>query len=268
VIWRLIKLKMGTGNDRGLRVGTRHSCLNQPVIPDEAAVEDVPWALQIVVRVEKNPSPSHTAVLRATASAVAVALAAFTGPEADPAVRERTERWRSGPIRKVVRRARGAGWTRQLAVPGVLVHRAYDVEVAVHVPGPVDDVHPEIARLQVGGLTLPDAEPPAAPTDAVRVLLNPHLSLTTGKAAAQVGHAAQLVLQTIPAADARDWVAGGAPVSVATAAAGEWDLLVASAPVVVTDGGFTEVEPGTITVVATHPWSSDERQPPRPGAQA
>ena len=37
----------------------------------------VPWAMQIVVRVEKDPSPAHTAVLRATGSAVAVALAAL-----------------------------------------------------------------------------------------------------------------------------------------------------------------------------------------------
>ena len=45
-------------------------------------------------------------------------------------------------------------------MPGVLVHRAYDVDVAVHVPGPVDAVDPEIARLQVGGLTLEDTGVP------------------------------------------------------------------------------------------------------------
>ena len=116
----------------------------------------VPWALQIVVRVEKSAPPGHTAVLRATGSAVAVALATFTSEDADPEVRSRTERWRSGPIRKVVRRARGAGWERQLAVPGVFAHRSDGVDVAVHVPGPVDQVDPEIARLQVGGLTLED----------------------------------------------------------------------------------------------------------------
>ena len=103
-------------------------------------MSDVPWAMQIVVRVEKDPAPSHTAVLRATGSAVAVSLHEFTAPGADPEVRARTERWRLGPIRKVVRRARGAGWTRQLAVPEVAVHGFHDVDVAVHVPGPVDEV--------------------------------------------------------------------------------------------------------------------------------
>jgi peptidyl-tRNA hydrolase len=214
----------------------------------------VPWAMQIVVRVEKDPPPAHTDVLRATGSAVAVALASFTGPDADPDVRDRTERWRSGPIRKVVRRARGAGWTRQLAVPGVFEHQAHGVEVAVHVPGPVDEVDPEISRLQVGGLTLEDPDDvDPAPEDSAMLWLNPHVTLSTGKAAAQVGHAAQLVLQDLSDAAAAAWVAAGAPVDVATADKGAWDHLVASLPVVVTDGGFTEVPPGTITVVAARP---------------
>jgi peptidyl-tRNA hydrolase len=215
---------------------------------------EAPWAMQVVVRVERSPAPRHTPVLVATASAVALALAAFTGPEAEPDVRERTERWRSGPIRKVVRRARGAGWTRQLALPGVHAHEGHGVQVAVHVPGPVDAVHPEIARLQVGGLVLADADQPESPAAQVCLLLNPHVDLTTGKAAAQVGHAAQLVLQSLSAIRAESWVAAGAPVQVAVVPTADWDRLVATAPVVVTDGGFTEVRPGTITVVALHPW--------------
>ena len=218
---------------------------------------DVPWAMQIVVRVERDPAPDHTAVLRATASAVATALAAFTAPEADPVTRARTERWRSGPIRKVVRRARGAGWDRQLAVPGVRVHHVEyagePLDVAVHVPGPVDQVHPEIARLQVGGLNLEDRGLHLPDAD-VRFWLNPHVTLTTGKAAAQVGHASQLTLQALPVEAAASWVDSGAPVDVCIPADTEWEGLLAASPVVVTDGGFTEVAPGTVTVVAAHPW--------------
>lgn len=226
------------------------------MIPHDSDLDggEVPWAMQVVVRVERNPAPQHTPVLVATASAVALALAAFTGPQAEPEVRERTERWRAGPIRKVVRRARGAGWTRQLAVPGVHTHESHRVHVAVHVPGPVDAVDAEIARLQVGGLVLADADLPETPAAEVRLLLNPHVDLTTGKAAAQVGHAAQLVLQSLSEGCAQAWVAAGAPVQVAVAPSGDWDRLVATAPVVVIDGGFTEVRPGTITVVALHPW--------------
>jgi hypothetical protein len=210
-----------------------------------------PWGMQVVVRVEKSQPPGHTAVLRATGSAVAVAIATFTGPDADPEVRSRTERWRSGPIRKVVRRARGAGWDRQLAVPGRLLHHAHGVDVAVHVPGPVDEVDPEISRLQVGGLTLEDDDQVGHDGAGARLWLNPHLTLSTGKAAAQVGHASQLLLESMSPDTAEAWVADGAPLDVSVAAEAEWDHLVASSPVVVTDGGFTEVPPGTITVVAS-----------------
>lgn len=225
------------------------------MIPDGDDLDggEVPWAMQVVVRVERDPAPQHTAVLEATASAVALTLVAFTSDDAEQDVRDRTERWRAGPIRKVVRRARGAGWTRQLAVRGVAVHRTGDVDVAVHVPAPVDEVDAEVSRLQVGGLTLEDA-PPATGTADVVLHLNPHVDMTTGKAAAQVGHAAQLVLQSLSAADAARWIAAGAPVTVVTASPPDWDRLVGSAPVVVADGGFTEVAPGTLTVVATHPW--------------
>ena len=215
--------------------------------------EEAPWAMQIVVRVEKNPSPAHTQALRATGSAVAVALAAFTGPDADPETRARTERWRAGRIRKVVRRARGAGWDRQLAVPGVLEHQAHGVEVAVHVPGPVDRVDPEISRLQVGGLQLEDEDPVDQVATGARLWLNPHITLSTGKAAAQAAHAAQLVWQSLPRDEAAAWVAAGAPLDVAVADEAAWDDLVRTLPVVVTDGGFTEVPPGTITAVAAQP---------------
>jgi peptidyl-tRNA hydrolase len=231
------------------------------VIPDGSDLDggDVPWALQVVVRVERDPAPAHTAVLSATASAVALALAEFTGDDAGAGVRERTERWRSGPIRKVVRRARGAGWTRQLSVPDVFVHEVHGVPVAVHVPGPVDQVHPEIARLQVGGLTLEDTEMPDSSAAPVRLVLNPRVEMTTGKAAAQVGHGAQLVLESLTPDASAAWLDAGAPVEVVTSLATDWDRLVETAPVVVADGGFTEVAPGTITVVALHPWSSGGR---------
>ena len=57
-------------------------------------------------------------------------------------------------------------------------------------------------------------------------------------------------MQWLSGGPRRRWVAAGAPLDVAVADESEWDGLVASVPVVVTDGGFTEVPPGTITVVA------------------
>jgi peptidyl-tRNA hydrolase len=87
----------------------------------------------------------------------------------------------------------------------------------------------------------------------VLLWLNPHVALSTGKAAAQVGHAAQLVYESMSRPAATSWAAAGAPLDVSVADEADWDRLVATLPVVVTDGGFTEVPPGTITVVADRP---------------
>jgi hypothetical protein len=54
----------------------------------------------------------------------------------------------------------------------------------------------------------------------------------------------------MPPDEANAWVADGAPLEVHTAGEGQWEHLVATMPVVVTDGGFTEVPPGTVTVAA------------------
>src|SRR4051794_13581621 len=68
----------------------RHPGARGPRWRDVPAMS-VPWALQVVVRVEKDAPPGHTAVLRASGTAVVLALAAFTTAEADPEVRARTE---------------------------------------------------------------------------------------------------------------------------------------------------------------------------------
>ena len=59
---------------------------------------DVPWAMQVVVRVEKNPAPGHTAVLRAAGSAVAASVHAFDRVatveiRADQRIVQRRRRW-------------------------------------------------------------------------------------------------------------------------------------------------------------------------------
>jgi peptidyl-tRNA hydrolase len=65
--------------------------------------------------------------------------------------------------------------------------------------------------------------------------------MTTGKAAAQCGHAAHLLLRARGA-----WPG----LRVRVVDADEWSRAVAEADVVVRDGGFTEVAPGTMTAVA------------------
>jgi peptidyl-tRNA hydrolase len=161
--------------------------------------------------------------------------------------------WEDARIRKVVRRARGAAWERALALPGITVVRG-TAEVRVYPPVPVDDWPADLARLQVSGTDFADPAPPADPPDGVPVLwLNPELPMSTGKAMAQVGHGAQLAWWELSSRVRSIWKDVDFDLRVRTAGVGQWKELLASGLPVVTDGGFTEVAPGSATVVAYHP---------------
>jgi peptidyl-tRNA hydrolase len=127
-------------------------------------------------------------------------------------------------------------------------------EVRVFPPVPVDDWPPDLAKLQVSGTDFEDQETPAAPGPATPVLwLNPELPISAGKAMAQVGHGVQLAWWELAPRDRSEWKELDFDLAVRVAAAGQWKELLASGLPVVTDGGFTEVAPGSATVVADHP---------------
>ena len=75
--------------------------------------------------------------------------------------------------------------------------------------------------------------------------LSPEVELTTGKAAAQCAHAAQLVYEQMPADRRDEWRDEGFQVRVVTPARSVWDA--DDAPVRVIDAGFTEVDGPTET---------------------
>ncbi|HLV73795.1 MAG TPA: peptidyl-tRNA hydrolase [Vulgatibacteraceae bacterium] len=221
--------------------------------PDQAPfhdpLDDPPWAMQLVVRAEKADPPNHEAVCEAAATAVVRLLtdprAAEPGGEWHDAVRE----WESRRIRKVTRRARGVRWPEAEALPGVTVEHA-GAQVRAFPPGPVSDVPPQLAKLQVAGLDLPGADEPAPPPEPpyAALALNPDVTITTGKAAAQCGHAAQLLLRRGRRRHVAAWVEAGARVHLVRDE--EWRRCVKQSAVAVRDGGFTEVPPGTMTAVA------------------
>lgn len=215
---------------------------------------EAPWAMQIAARVEKTAPPSATAL----AEACAIAVVTFLDVAADdPAWAAAVRRWQEGRIRKVVRRARGTAWTRAETVAGVTVdHRGAQVRAVV--PGPVDAVAADLARLQVSGLVLDDPDRCCAVTDAegvagddgVVVAVTPTVSMSAGKLAAQCGHAAHLAWLVMSAERRRRWAAGGYRVVVAHPGQPDWQAWLAAAPVHVADAGFTEIPPGTVTAAA------------------
>ncbi|MCP9954496.1 peptidyl-tRNA hydrolase [Actinomadura madurae] len=149
----------------------------------------------------------------------------------------------------MTRRARGVRWPEAEALPGVTVQHA-GAQVRAFPPGPVSDVPPQLAKLQVAGLDLPDEAEPGPPPEPpyAAIALNPDVTITTGKAAAQCGHAAQLLLRRGRRRHVAAWVEAGARVHLARDV--PWSRCVKEAAVAVRDGGFTEVAPGTMTATA------------------
>jgi peptidyl-tRNA hydrolase len=161
--------------------------------------------------------------------------------------------WQDARIRKVVRRARGAEWRRAEALPGITVTGGTAV-VRVFPPVPLDEVPKDLAKLQVTGTDLEDPEELPAVAEGVPVLwVNPGLEMSTGKTMAQVGHGAHLAWFELSDADRKAWQADGFRLTVRTAAPAFWKTLLVSGLPVVQDAGFTEIDPGSYTVVADHP---------------
>lgn len=240
-------------NDEAVSQGTQGPEPEQ----DPFAPGGAPWAMQLAVRDDRPDRPGHLAVCAAAGTAVVRLLAdprALDGPWT-PYVR----RWVDGRIRKVVRRGRGAPY----AATDVLDHVQVELGGAVvraFVPGPTDAVPRELSRLQVGGTDMPrDGDKvPTGDADLMTVALNPQVEMTTGKAAAQTGHAAQLAWMALQPPELapllRRWQAEEFGVQVVVPGEREWRGLLPTVPVVVRDAGHTEVEPGTLTAVAY--WSA------------
>ncbi|MFJ3104600.1 aminoacyl-tRNA hydrolase [Streptomyces sp. NPDC086835] len=127
-------------------------------------------------------------------------------------------------------------------------------EVRVFPPVPLDGWPKELAKLQVSGTELDDLRPPAAPDRTRPVLwLSPELEMSAGKAMAQAGHGAQLAWWELSDADREAWREAGFALSVRTADPAKWPALTKSGLPLVRDAGFTEIAPGSCTVVADHP---------------
>ena len=224
--------------------------------PDEESArrDEAPqYALPLVVLVDRGSPPTRTDALEGAAYAVLRFLSDPRVDAEDGEWADAVRAWTDGRIRKVVRRARGAGWERAAALPGITVRRG-TAEIRVFAPVPNDDWPADLARLQVSGTELEDPEDPGAVDAGTPVLwLNPGLPMTAGKAMAQVGHAAQFAWWGLAPRDRSEWKALDFDLAVRTAAAGRWAELVASGLPIVRDGGFTEVAPGSCTVVADLP---------------
>ncbi|MFD5698602.1 aminoacyl-tRNA hydrolase [Streptomyces lasiicapitis] len=224
-----------------------------PFRPDRTSRDEAPqFVLPLVARIERAAPPARTDALETAARAVLAILSderALGDGEWAQVMRD----WQDARIRKVVRRARGAEWRRAEALPGITV-AGKSAEVRVYPPVPLDGWPKDLARLQVSGTDLDDPEPPLDPDPSAPVLwLNPGVTMSAGKAMAQAGHSAQLAWWELSDAERAAWRDAGFPLSVRTAPESRWPELTASGLPLVRDAGFTEIAPGSCTVVADHP---------------
>ena len=220
-------------------------------------------AMPLILRMERDAVPLRSALLEAAASA-AVALCLDERSQPGGPWSCSVQAWMAVRIRKVARRARGAHWIAVSDLPGITVeHRGAQVRALV--PCPVAATPKIVTRLQVGGIDVPPDDPGPPPGGVPVLWLAPQPEMSTGKAAAQVGHASML-LAALLAADGRTatldrWAADGYRCAVRTATVPQWaDLAVGKRPdrawrergiLAVHDAGFTEVAPGTVTVLVS-----------------
>jgi peptidyl-tRNA hydrolase len=208
------------------------------------------YVLTLVVRVEKSARPGQTDALETAARAV-LAILADERSAGEGEWAEAMLAWQDARIRKVVRRARGAEWRRAEALPGITV-RGTTAEVRVFPPVPLDAVPKDLAKLQVTGTDFED--PDELPTPEAPVLwINPGLTMSSGKAMAQCGHAAHLAWLALSVQARKEWAAAEFRLAVRTATPAHWQTLLTAGLPVVQDAGFTEVAPGSRTVIADHP---------------
>lgn len=229
--------------------------MTSPLSPLPAADRDAApqFVLPLVVRIERDAPPARTDALETAARAVLTLLGDERATAEDGEWARAVRDWQDARIRKVVRRARGAEWRRAEALDGITVTGAA-AQVRVYPPVPLDGWPKDLARLQVSGTELDDPEPPP-PADAAQPVLwlNPQVAMSAGKAMAQAGHGAQLAWWELDGEQRAAWRAAGFPLAVRTAGPAAWARLSASGLPVVRDAGFTEVAPGSATVVAGHP---------------
>ncbi|WP_369232659.1 peptidyl-tRNA hydrolase [Streptomyces sp. R21] len=226
---------------------------DSPFRSERTARDEAPqFVLPLVVRIERAAPPARTDALETAARAVLTILSDERSV-GDGEWAQAMLDWQDARIRKVVRRARGAEWRRAEALPGITV-AGKSAEVRVFPPVPLDGWPKDLARLQVSGTDLDDPEPPVDADPTAPVLwLNPELDMSAGKTMAQAGHGAQLAWWELSDEERTAWREAGFPLAVRTADPARWPGLTTSGLPLVRDAGFTEIAPGSCTVVADHP---------------
>lgn len=202
-------------------------------------------AMQLALNMPKSNPPSRIEMLESAARAV-VAVCLDDRAGADGAFAEALAEWYGHRIRKVARRARNKAWHDVQALPGVTVNN----QARAFAPSAVQDVHPLIAKLQIGHTDIAPEEVGTPRSDAPVIYVDNTLEMTAGKAAAQVGHGSMLYAASLTAEQAWQWAQQDYTLSVREVPREVFNQALSQPDaVVIRDAGYTEVAPDSATVV-------------------
>ncbi|MET4146196.1 peptidyl-tRNA hydrolase [Arthrobacter sp. UYCo732] len=109
-----------------------------------------------------------------------------------------------------------------------------------------------LAKLQVSGTDLPQRatdHPIVAPEGSPVLMLNAGLGMSTGKQAAQAGHALFAWFLSLDTAERRAWYEAGCPFRIELVQQEAFNDYAAGVPedLLIVDAGRTEIDPGSAT---------------------
>jgi len=165
------------------------------------------------------------------------------------------DEWLAGPFTKTVRRATITQFD-DATEYAVAAAQEGDTQVIATAPMRYEDFPKCIAKAQVQGTDYPHRGsylwPPILSDDEPLVAINPRVEMTTGKTAAQVAHGLMAAILRRDPEWIKGWVERQCPWGCFVApTVSEFDSWATNSPVHINDAGYTEVEPGTLTVVAS-----------------
>lgn len=194
------------------------------------------------IAIEKNAG-SHEDVVRAVA--LASVLAWILTPE-DP----RWKAWLAGRFTKSVRR----GTAGQIAAAQEDAKAIVGCGEAVaygFIPSTYEDMSKPLSKMQVSGSEFERSGQWIVESEGPAVWINSDIEMSTGKTAAQAAHGLFAWVLRLSDEERDHWVENGTPVTFLEVPAKEIKALAKlESAVPIVDAGFTEIDPGTMTVVA------------------